>query len=86
MLQFGMCGRRRASRVAAQGHLAKEMTMMLKPTKQLVVLSSDSRTRDPRRVQVGGVIKKLPVSPPDKATRDQGKVRVGGVITKLPKR
>ena len=60
--------------------------MTQKQSTQLVVRSSNSRTRDPRRVRVGGVIRPLPVSLPNKATRDQGKVRVGGVITKLPKR
>ena len=59
--------------------------MTLQQSQRPVVLSSDPRTRDPRRVQVGGIIKKLPVSPPTPATRDAGKVRVGGIITKLPK-
>ena len=47
------------------------------------VRASDARTRDAGKVQVGGVIKKLPVSPPDAATRDKGKVQVGGVIKRL---
>jgi len=46
--------------------------------------ASDGRIHDAGKVQVGGIIKKLPVSPPDAATRDKGKVRVGGIIKKLP--
>ena len=59
--------------------------MTLQQSKRLVVLSSDALTLDPRRVQVGGIIKKLPVSPPNPATRDAGKVRVGGIITRVPR-
>ena len=49
------------------------------------VRAADAHTRDPGKVQVGGLIKKLPVSPPSPATRDPGKVQVGGLIKKLPK-
>ena len=52
---------------------------------QCKVRTPDALTRDAGKVQVGGMIKKLPVSPPDPATRDAGKVQVGGMIKKLPK-
>jgi len=48
------------------------------------IRTSDTRIRDSGKVQVGGIIKKLPVAPPSPATRDGGKVQVGGIIKKLP--
>ena len=52
---------------------------------QRKVRTPDALTRDARKVQLGGYIKKLPVAPVDQATRDAGKVQVGGYIKKLPK-
>jgi hypothetical protein len=51
-------------------------------TKHFSVVVADEAIRDPRRVQVGGVIKALPVSQPDEATRDGGRVQFGGVLRK----
>ena len=48
------------------------------------IRTSDTRIRDSGKVQVGGIIKKLPVTPPRPATRDVGKVQVGGIVKKLP--
>ena len=50
------------------------------------IRTSDTRIRDSGKVQVGGIIKRLPVSRPSAAIQDPGMTRVGGIIRKSPKK